>query len=728
MMLRRRGFEVRGSDSTDSTATRRLLSEGIAVQVGHALAEIDETDALVLTDAIDLATNPEVARAERLGCLLFRRSQVLGWLLRDKKTIAVTGTHGKTTTTGMIGAGLIAAGQDPTIVVGAVVPEWGSAVVEGQGEWVVIEACEAYDSLRDYDPTVAVLTNLEMDHADFHGDWEGLKACVARFAERVPAEGALVYNADDPGALEIADSTVANSVAYCEQEADGILADLALPGAHNAQNAAGALAAIRATGTDPVKAAQGVAAFRGAERRLEVVRANSPVVIDDYAHHPTEIAASLEAIRSRYCSGGKRLVLVYQPHLYSRTAGLIPEFAEALSSADVVVLTDIYPARENPIPGISSARIAELVTKPIHYVSSRHLLARVVRQLMGDDSVVVVMGAGNIDRFAPALLEELDRSGPTKVVVLYGGDSTEREVSLISGAAVAAGLERCGYQVSLLDVTETLFTTGDLSGLVGAARPNVAFLALHGTNAEDGAIQGLLKLLHLPFTGSDLLASALAMDKRRAKALFAEAGLPVARGLLLCGVQQTGCELERAGLSLEERLVVKPNAQGSTVGLSFVQGLEELESAIRKALAYDREALVEEHLDGVEISVPVLGDRALPVVEIVPQSGRYDFASKYAQGGAQEICPARLTEQQTRIVQEYALRAHRALGCAGATRTDMIVTSDRIVLLELNTLPGMTPTSLLPNSAAAAGIEFDELCDWIVQDALKRATDSVCHG
>jgi UDP-N-acetylmuramate--alanine ligase len=180
-MLHRRGFRVRGTDSTDGEGVHAVRALGIPVTLGHSASEIEAGDALVLTDAIDLQTSPEVARGVELGCKLFRRSQVLGWLLRDKKTIAVTGTHGKTTTTGMVGAALIAAGLDPTIVVGAEVPDFGGAVVEGSGEWAVIEACEAYDSLRDFDPTIALLTNLELDHVDFHGDWRGLERSVLDF-------------------------------------------------------------------------------------------------------------------------------------------------------------------------------------------------------------------------------------------------------------------------------------------------------------------------------------------------------------------------------------------------------------------------------------------------------------------------------------------------------------------------------------------------------------------
>jgi D-alanine--D-alanine ligase len=723
-MLQRRGYSVRGSDSTASPTTAELETNGISVRIGHSGDGIRSEDAVVLSDAIDLETSPEVAKARELGCKLFRRSQVLGWLLREKKIIAVTGTHGKTTTTGLVAAGLRSAGLNPTVVVGAHVPEFGGATVDGHGEWAVVEACEAYDSFHDLDPQVVVLTNLELDHVDFHGSWENLKDSVARFISRLPADGLLIYCAEDAGAIEVAASFSGRKVAYTRGDA---VQGLRLPGEHNALNAAAAVAIAEHLGAD---LSQGIREFAGAERRLQVLRETPFVVVDDYAHHPAEIRASLGALKERFPN--QRLIVVYQPHLYSRTAGLITEFAEALSMADVVVLTDIYPAREAPMPGVSSARIAELVTKPADYVPSRHLLPRHVAKIARPGDVVVGMGAGNIAEFAPDLLRELDVHPPDfyttglarkKVAVIYGGDSAEREVSLHSGLAVKAALDRKGYDARLYDVAELLLARGDLSMFAGVGRPDVAFLAVHGTHAEDGATQGLFELLHIPYTGSNIQASAIAMDKRLTKQILGANGIRVPRGITLRSAaidSKESLHKELLDRHLTTPLIVKPNAQGSTVGLSFVEREEQIWPALQKALRYDESALIEEWVQGVEISVPVLGNRALPPVEIAPVSGQYDFASKYLPGATEEIIPARLHPDQLREAEEIAVKAHAAIGCEGATRTDMIVRDQEIFVLEVNTLPGLTATSLLPNSAKSAGIDFDALIDWIVQDALRR--------
>ncbi len=725
-MLKHRGFAVRGRDSTESPETHRLVKEGISVRLGQGEDELEAGVAVIVSDAIDLDTSPEISWARTNSAPMVRRSQALGWLLRDRKLIAVTGTHGKTTTTGMIGSALIALGLDPLVVVGAAIPQWGGPVREGNGEWAVVEACEAYDSFHDLNPSVVVLTNLEADHLDFHGTLAGLKASVTRFVNSLPPDGLLIYCLEDPGSAELGAAYRGPKRGYALPES--LADDLTLPGWHNQLNMQAAIALVQSLDLDVKVAEDAVRKFSGAERRLQILRASGPTLLDDYAHHPTEIRASLEAVRSRYFGHGTRhgrLIVVFQPHLYSRTAEHLIEFSAALSLADHVVLTDIYPAREAPMPGISSARIAEKLSVPVQYIPSRHLLAREVARLVQPNDVVVGMGAGNISEFGPALLEELKVRGQLlnresrqalpklKITVLYAGDSTEREVSLHSGRAIHSALQRLGHASSLVDASDLLLSKGDLSAFVGPNRPDLVFLGVHGTNAEDGAIQGLLELLHIPYTGSGIQASAIAMDKAMTKRILDQHQIPTPKGYLLNSIDDH--------FGLTPPLIVKPNAQGSTVGLTFVENQAQLCPGLLRGFAYGSQVLVEEWVKGTEISTPVLNGKALLPVEIAPVSGQYDFANKYTPGATQEIVPARLDPSILLKAQDIALRAHRALGCAGATRTDAIVRDGEIIVLEVNTLPGMTGTSLLPNSAQASGISFDELCHRLVYDAVSRA-------
>lgn len=305
----------------------------------------------------------------------------------------------------------------------------------------------------------------------------------------------------------------------------------------------------------------------------------------------------------------------------------------------------------------------------------------------------------------------------TRVVVLYGGISAEREVSLSSGVQVAAALREAGYQVDAVDVGH------DLAAVVAALtpKPDVVFNALHGRFGEDGSIQGMLDWLGVPYTHSGLRASAVAMDKQAAKALFAAADLPVAPGRMV-----PIAELE-AGDPLPLPYVVKPVNEGSSVGVSVVRGGDNRRVEIARSWTFGPEALVEEYIPGRELTVGVMGDRALAVTEIQAVAGAfYDYESKYGDGGSNHILPANVHPDIAEQAMRMAVAAHRAIGCSGATRCDFRYDDTkgepgRLVLLEINTQPGMTPTSLLPEQAAFRGIGFPELCAWMVEHASCRA-------
>jgi D-alanine-D-alanine ligase len=293
-----------------------------------------------------------------------------------------------------------------------------------------------------------------------------------------------------------------------------------------------------------------------------------------------------------------------------------------------------------------------------------------------------------------------------RIAVLMGGRSAEREVSLVSGRECAAALRQDGFDVVEIDAG------ADLASALTAAAPDVAFNALHGRWGEDGCVQGILEWIGIPYTHSGVLASALAMDKARAKQIFAAAGLPVAQGLIVCREQA------RAAHPMEPPYVVKPNNEGSSVGVYLV-----LEGANTPALLSDdmpERVLVEQYVAGRELTTTVMGDRALAVTDIIAE-GWYDYHAKYAPGGSRHVVPAELPAEITAACLDYALRAHQALGCRGVSRTDFRWDERRgpagLYLLETNTQPGMTPTSLAPEQAAYCGISFGALVRWMVEDA-----------
>jgi len=304
----------------------------------------------------------------------------------------------------------------------------------------------------------------------------------------------------------------------------------------------------------------------------------------------------------------------------------------------------------------------------------------------------------------------------TRVAVLYGGISAEREVSLTSGTKVIEALRQGGFDVNPIEVTD------DLGALIAALtpRPDAVFNALHGRFGEDGAIQGVLDLLGIPYTHSGVRASAVAMDKVAAKALFAAAGLPVAAGRTV-GID----ELEAAD-PIPLPYVVKPVNEGSSVGVEIIKAGDNRRAAVARAWKFGREALVEEYIPGRELTVAVMGDKALAVTEILADAGVfYDYESKYADGGSRHVIPASVHPDIYAQALDIAVAAHRALGCRGATRCDFRYDDTagepgRLVLLEINTQPGLTPTSLLPEQAAHLGMSFPKLCAWMVENAACR--------
>ncbi|HET6185300.1 MAG TPA: D-alanine--D-alanine ligase [Acetobacteraceae bacterium] len=306
----------------------------------------------------------------------------------------------------------------------------------------------------------------------------------------------------------------------------------------------------------------------------------------------------------------------------------------------------------------------------------------------------------------------------TRVAVLYGGISAEREVSLNSGRQVIPALEKAGFAVQPIEVRDDL---GTLIAALTENRPDVVFNALHGRFGEDGVVQGVLDWLGIPYTHSGVRASSLAMDKQAAKAVFRAAGLPVAQGIVVA------IEELEAHDPLPRPFVVKPVNEGSSVGVEILRQGDNRRAEVARTWRFGARAMVEEYIPGRELTVGVMGERALAVTEIEAQAGTfYDYESKYADGGSRHVIPARMHRDAYDQAMSVAVAAHRALGCRGATRADFRYDDSagepgRLVLLEVNTQPGLTPVSLLPEQAAHCGIAFPELCAWMVENAACRA-------
>lgn len=449
-----RGGAVSGSDAKDSPALGALRALGARVAVGHAPANLDQLGTgptvIISTKAVHQTDphNPELVEAARRGIPVIHRSAALAELMRGYRVVCVTGTAGKTSTTAMLAQALQYCGADPSYLIGGDLTGVGCGAHHGSGELFVAEADESDGSFLAYSPELAVVTNITADHLDHHGSPQAYAATFDAFVTRLSPNGVLIANSDDPGAAALAERAGAAGVVVCRygMRAAGTLdarlleylpqgsrglatvvldpsgpggtarcvrLPIPLPGEHMASNAVAALlAGLRLQAPLPGLLA-GLAGFRGVHRRFEFKgEAVGVRVYDDYAHHPAKVAAALRG--ARQVVGEGRLLVVFQPHLYSRTRDFAGEFAAALASADVVVVLDVYGAREAPLPGVTGELIAAAVPLPrdrVHYEPCRAELPVRLASLVRPADVVVTMGAGDVTALGPQLIAELDRRG-----------------------------------------------------------------------------------------------------------------------------------------------------------------------------------------------------------------------------------------------------------------------------------------------------------------------------
>ena len=435
-LLLRAGVHVTGCDSQLSAGSHALQAAGAQVQQGHDPAHVRGAAAVVATAAVP-ADHPELEAARALGIPVLKRAQALGAIVNGGLVVGIAGTHGKTTTTTLTTAVLAAAGLAPTGLVGARVPAWNGNLHPGGDRVFVVEADEYDRSFLTLHPTIAVVTTLEADHLDVYGNVEAIEEAFAEFAGRVPADGMVACCLDDPGAarllarLDDGDGLrkvtygTAETAAYraIDVEPDphgttfGVVergtqlgrARVGVPGMHNVRNALAAVAVGRRLGADWDAIVAGLASYGGIDRRFERVgEAGGVLVVDDYAHHPTEVEATMHAARASHPE--RRLVAVFQPHLYSRTRDFTAEFGRALALADRVFVTDVYAAREAPIAGITGEMVANEVRRAGAEVSYVPLRADVVDAVLPElrpGDLCVTLGAGNLDAAAREIVAAL---------------------------------------------------------------------------------------------------------------------------------------------------------------------------------------------------------------------------------------------------------------------------------------------------------------------------------
>ncbi len=431
------GYRVQGSDLAESAAVRRLRDMDVEVFIGHSADYVRGCGVIVVSSAV-ADDNPEVCEARRWRIPVLKRAEMLAELMRFRFGIAVAGTHGKTTTTSLIAALLSEAGLDPTYVVGGKVERLGRSAGLGRSRYLVVEADESDASFLHLDPVMAVVTNVDDDHlAAYAGDFAQLKRAFQEFLANLPFYGTAIVCCDDPVLRELSLIVPRSFLTYGFGEGSDIRAfdvrfeglssvfkvatpwrdtalelTLSLPGRHNVLNALAALGVCHELGADEHAVSTALAQFGGIGRRFQVhgeIRAGtgSALVVDDYGHHPTEVAATLEAARAAW--PGRRIVLVFQPHRYTRTRRLFDDFVSVLGGADRLVLLDVYSAGEAPIAEADTRVLCAAIGGKAVYAGALATAPDAIAQVVADDDIVLTMGAGSIGSLAPTLLKELHR-------------------------------------------------------------------------------------------------------------------------------------------------------------------------------------------------------------------------------------------------------------------------------------------------------------------------------
>lgn len=422
-LLLNQGYTITGSDIKENQATQRLKDLGARIYIGHSEENVRDTDVVVYSSAVRM-DNPEILKAKKLGIPIIPRGEMLAELMRFKYGIAVAGSHGKTTTTSMIGTILGMTGLDPTVVIGGKLSAFGSNAKLGRGEFLVAESDESDGSFLKLTPTIVTINNIDLEHIGFYRDLEDIKDAFVSFANKVPFYGAVALNVDDENVKSILDKIEKKVIKFGLSEDATVRAKdleivdgryrfkvdgysqihLSVPGRHNVYNALASISVALELGIPFCVIKEALESFKNASRRFEIKYDGSITVIDDYAHHPTELKATLSACRDFYPN--RRIVAVFQPHRYSRLKALFEEFAKSFDLPDILIITEVYSAGEPSVEGISGLALVDKIRQSrdnVYYVQTLDEAKSLLLNMIKKDDVILTLGAGNITSISDSI-------------------------------------------------------------------------------------------------------------------------------------------------------------------------------------------------------------------------------------------------------------------------------------------------------------------------------------
>ena len=773
-ILLQRQLVVSGSDLAASSVTEGLSKMGAKVHLGHHEEQLPR-DATVIISSDIKPDNPEYQAAMKLKLPVLHRSDLLALLLEQHKALAVTGTHGKTTTSALLTWVLIRAGLDPSFAVGGWLPELDTNSTAGKGEYFVIEADESDGTFTKYRPFGAIITNIDLDHMNHFGTENKLVTAFGKFAKSVTSAQHLFWCGDDALTKKLSprgisygfspDNTLRAS-RYRSKGWSGLFdvqwrencyhdVEISLPGRHNALNALAVFGLALSIGIREADVREALKTFPGVKRRCERKSDKRNVLIlDDYAHHPTEIAATLAGIRGAV--GERRIIAVFQPHRYSRTKHCLGHYKEAFDIADELLITDIYAANEAPIANVTAQAVVKEIEEhssvSVRYVPRNSLRTTVTATVRPHD-VIVTLGAGDITQLGGELADHLADQSPKRLTVgvICGGASAEHEVSCMSTKQILPHFKNDCYELKLFGITkEQRWIVGDdvLDKLANVPKPtsdvqksqlissdiltqllscDVVVPVLHGPNGEDGVVQGFLDVLGKTYVGSDHRSSAICMDKVATKQIAQAVGLPVAPFVTFAASEWKADPLpilEKVEKLLVWPLYVKPRHLGSSIEVSRVTTVEELRQAITRVLRLDSHAIVESEMIMRELEYAIIGNQdpiVLPPGEIFSQGRVHTYEGKYGANSTPDTDKAELSQELLEEGMVIARQAYCAAGCSGLARIDMFLDQDnRFWLNEINPMPGFTKNSMFPRLCVANELPLTELVHRLIILALAR--------
>ncbi len=764
---------VSGSDLSLNETTEKLKSKGAYVHKGHSEHHISEHDTVIFNSQIQ-KENPEYSAALQLKRPLLHRSELLAQLMRGYQTLAVSGTHGKTTTSSLLTNVLIEAGLDPTFALGGLLAGTNGRL--GKGSYFVAEADESDGSFLNYTPSGAIVTNIEAEHLDYYKTESALEDAFRQFFAKVKHENLLFYCGDDEKLALLSNqkgvsygfgAQNALKIERFKQKEWSIQFDLhfegktyseitvSVIGTHNALNAAAVFGLSLRLGIPEEKIRLALKHFPGVARRAEKKGGTGGILfLDDYAHHPTEILTTIKAVKDAVKE--RRLVVVFQPHRYSRVKELFEDFCTSFDLADFLLVTDIYSAQEQPIEGLNGELLAENIQKfstvPTSY-AARENLCENLKIILRPHDVVLTLGAGDINRLHSELLKDFS---PKKLNIglIFGGRSCEHEISLRSSRFVGNSLNPDLYNVRYFGInkegrwilgneaeeqlrTESVIRSQNTFSILDPevtqelALCDVFLPILHGTYGEDGTLQGFFEILDKPYTGPDWRAAAICMDKVMTKRLVAAGGVKTPKDLTfgyLSWLENKNDWLERIEKELSFPVYVKPVHLGSSVGISCVYEPSELGKAIHLAFSFDIQVLVEEgKMNCRELEFAVLGNtHSYAVVAPAPgeklaEGNFVDYQKKYGNTPVKTTVTPDLPPELLEKGKRLAKLAYESVGSSGMTRVDFLLdTEGEFWLFEMNPIPGLQQFSLFPKIWNREGVVPEQLFDRLIILALER--------